>query len=177
MIETLLNFTHRRPERFTVLFEQGPFELRQYQPMVCARVYFSGNFSDSIKMGMDHLGQYLAGNNFKITKIPHHGPYFQIHRANQWELGLILPEEIQLLTAPKPMNRLIRIEEIVSQKVAALKYSGAISPERVIRKGEELKRWLWKNKLRLDGPLKFMRNDLGPNVTFFKTSEVLFDVA
>lgn len=177
MFATLLNLKSHDHSRFSVLREQGPFELRLYQKMVCAKVQMKGNFHEVLKIGMHHLYQYLEGNNFKVSKILHYGPYFQIHRSNAWEVGIILPKEIDFLTAPKPLSRIIQIEEVYPQKVAALKFSGEISSERVIRKGEELKRWLWKNQFKVDGPLRFIRNDLGPSLAIFRHSEVLFDVA
>ena len=177
MFGSLLNLRPLDHHRFSVLRNQGPFELRLYQKMVCAKVLMSGSFQEVVKVGMHHLYQYLEGNNFKVSKILHHGPYFQTHRSNAWEIGIILPAELELMTAPKPINRIIRIEEVPVQKVAALRYSGEISSERVIRKGEELKRWLWKNQLAVGGPLRFVRNDLGPSLAFLRQSEVLLDVA
>lgn len=176
MFMSLLNWKAQEESRFTLLAAQGPFELRSYQRMVCAKIAVTGSFEEALANGISHLNDFIEGNNFKVDKILNHGPFFQIHKVNHWEIGLILPTDMKLGTVPKPINRMIKIEELVPGRVGVLRFKGHTSRENFHRKGEELKKWLNYKGLSAQGPVRISRHDLTLPLPFFRHNEVHMDV-
>lgn len=176
MFMSLLNWKAQEEARFTLLHCQGPFEIRQYQRMICAKISVTGSFEEALANGINHLNDYLEGNNFRVDKIINHGPYFQIHKVNHWDIGLILPPEMKIVNAPKPINRMIKIEELLPGRVGVLRFKGHTSRELFHRRGEELKKWLNFKGLNGNGPVRISRHDLTVPLPFFRHNEVHIDV-
>lgn len=176
MFMSLLNWRAQEESRYTLIGCQGPFEMRAYQRMVCAKIAVTGSFEEALAMGINHLNDYTEGNNFKVDRILNYGPFFQIHQSNHWEIGLILPPSYKLATAPKPINRMVKIEEINSGRVGVLRFKGHTSRENFHRKGEELKRWITHKGLESSGPVRISRHDLTVPLPFFRHNEVHVDI-
>lgn len=176
MFLSLLNWKAQEEARFSLQYNQGPFEIRMYQRMVCASISLTGTFEESLANGIRQLSDYLEGNNFKVSKIQNCGPYFQIHKVTSWDIGLILPRSFTVMNAPKPINRLIRIEEINPVKVGVLRFKGNTSKEVFFRKGDELMRWLNFKGISPNGPLRIARHDLSIPLPFFRNNEMHMDV-
>lgn len=173
MFLSLLNLKAAVDTRFTVLAGQGPFELRYYQRMVCAKVNLPGTYEDAVKNGMQYLLDYIGGNNFKVLQIKNYGHLFHIHKVNSWDVGLILPAEI---SAPKPINRLIKIEELPPGKVATLRFNGPLNSEIIERRGEDLRKWLNFRHMNSNGPLTVARHDSLFPFSFLNVNEVQMEV-
>lgn len=163
-------------ERFRLLLRQGPFELRLYERMICAKIPFEPPFESSSKEAFEHLSRYLQGNNFKTDKILNHGPFFQVHKNNSWEMGIILPKDLDFHHVPKPIHRFIKIEELPPCRVASLKHRGGDSITDILERGETLKRWLTKHELSISSPVRLARYHSSLPWSFFSHQEVLFDV-
>jgi hypothetical protein len=174
---SLLNWRAQEESRFTLLSNQGPFEVRLYQRMLSARISVTGSFEEALGNGISHLNDYLEGNNFKVDRIENYGPYFQIHKVNHWEIGIILPTTMNASNAPKPINRLIKIEEISPGRVGVLRFKGQTSRETFHRRGEELKKWLNYKGLNAPGPVRISRHDLTIPLPFFRHNEVHMDIS
>lgn len=176
IILSLLNLKAQDEARFSLMMTQGPFEVRLYQKLLCARVSLPGSFEEVLKEGMRHLSEYLEGTNFKVKKILHAGPLFQLQKNNDWEIGMVLPSEWNLLNIPKPISRYIKIEEWSPHTAGVLRYRGGLTPEVFQRKGEELKRWIKMKGLNSMGPVRVSRHDHFLAVPFFRPNEVHLDI-
>jgi hypothetical protein len=175
-ILSLLNWKTVESSRFTLLSAQGPFELRQYERMCCAIINIQGKCEEALTEGLLHLGEYLDGNNFKVSKIISSGTFFQIYKVNSWDIGLILPANLDLHTTPKPINRRVRIESLDPVRVGVLKFKGKASLEVLQRREEELKKWILHKGLSYTGPLKVSHLDLGLPLSFMRTNEIHIDI-
>lgn len=173
---SLLNWKAQEEARFTLMMSQGPFEVRLYQKLLCARVSLEGSFDEAIKNGMKHITEYLEGTNFKVERILRAGPCFHLNKVDQWDVGMILPPELDILSVPKPISRLIKIEEWSPCTVGVLRFRGGVTPEIFHRKGEELKRWIKRRGLNSHGPLRVSRNDFLLQLPFFRPNEVHLDI-
>lgn len=176
MIMSLLNLKVADDSRFTVISNQGPFELRYYQKMICARVSVPGAYEEAISNGMKLLFDYIKGNNFKVHQIKNYGHLLHVHKVNSWDVGLILPADLTAAAVPKPINRLIKIEELPPGKVASLRFGGPTSHKIFERRGEDLKKWLKFKGLSHDGPVKIAEHDYPFPLSFLKVNEVQMDV-
>src|SRR5690606_25781714 len=88
--------------------------------------------------------------------IENSGCFYQVMKENLWELGILLPQGLSIPSAPKPINKTVRITEIPSGRFGTMKFKGDLKPELIQRKGEELKKWLDFKGLRNKGPLRIM---------------------
>ncbi|MFP5385507.1 MAG: heme-binding protein [Bacteriovoracia bacterium] len=141
-ILSLFNWKGEAFERFTVLCSQGPFELRLYHRMLCGRVRTGGSQEDALKKGTTYLKDYINGNNFRVSKITNNGNFFYTKHGNLWETGVLLPPDMTLFNAPKPINRLVKIDELPPARVAVLKSVGKYSLSLFERKASELEKWI-----------------------------------
>lgn len=176
IILSLLNLKAQDEARFSLMMSQGPFEVRLYQKLLCARVSLPGSFEEALKEGVRHLSEYLEGTNFKVRKILHAGPLFQLQKNNDWEVGMVLPPEWDIFSVPKPISRFIKIEEWAPHAVGVLRYRGSLTPDIFHRKGEELKRWIKKKGLNSIGPVRLSRHDHFWATPFFRPNEVHLDI-
>lgn len=175
VLASLLNLKIPVAERYSVLQVQGPFEVRLYQRMVCAKMSLTGPYEDILKIGSRYLSEYFDGNNFKVEKVESTGCLFQVMRENGLELGVILPANVTISNAPQPINRMIRINELPTAKVASLSFRGTQSHELFTRRGEELKRWLDFKGIQVKGPLRVMRVT-SSTMPFLRNYEVQFEI-
>lgn len=176
MFFSLLNLKTTYDNRFTVLEDHGPFELRFYQRMMCAKVSIPGTYEEALRDGTQYLIDYIQGNNFKVLHIKNHGHLFHVHKPNSWDVGLILPHDLSPNSVPKPINRMVKIEEVLPGKVAVLRFKGNLTPKIIERRAEDLRKWLHFRKLNASGPLRVAHNDSIFPFSFLKTNEVQMDV-
>jgi hypothetical protein len=174
---SLLNVGPLQESRYKLIDSQGPFEIRFYQQMLCAKLSLSGSYGEVLKEGLRHLNEFIGGNNFKVHKIEKHGPVFHIHTPEHWEIGIILPSSMSAVSAPRPINRLIKIEEISPGRVGVLRFHGKDDQQLFFKRSEELKKWLVHKGLKHDGPFIITRPP-GQliNIPFLRQNEVHLNV-
>lgn len=172
---SLLNWRATEELRFTRLASLGPYELRLYQKMWCAKVSIQGEFDDALKDGRQLLMDYIEGNNFKVARIEKPTSFFQIHKVSTWDVGIILPISFTAFNAPKPINRMIRIEELNPGKVGVLRYRGKTSRDIFHQKGEELTHWLFSKGFKPNGPLKINLDHNMP-LNYLKNNEIHMEI-
>jgi hypothetical protein len=173
---SLLQWKAQDEARFSTLTELGPFEIRLYQRLFCAKLPVKGPFEEAFHQGVAELNDYIEGCNFKVEKIPNAGPYFHSLSQESWELGVILPSGFLAEDWPLPINRKIRLMEIPPGRVSVLRFKGTISKELILRKQAELQRWLNLKGLRPFGQLRVYRHDLTLPVPFFRHNELHLDI-
>lgn len=176
MFLSLLNWRTLDEARFTLLENQGPFEIRYYQRMLCARIKINGLFEEAVTTGMGYLNDFVEGNNFKVSRITNHGPMFYAKTEDSWEVSLILPENQSINDLPSPINRLIRIEETIAGKAAALRFSGSLSGELIERRCADLNKWIKRKGLRSSGPVRVSGQDFLFPLPFYRNNEIMIDV-
>lgn len=161
--------------RFTRLTSHGPYEVRLYQKMWSAKVSIQGEFNEAFKEGCQLLIDYIEGNNFKVARIGRPTSFFQVHKSSTWDIGMILPKTFTALNTPKPINRMVKIEELSPGKVGVLRYRGKTSRDIFHQKGDELAHWLLGRGLRTNGPLKVNLDNLMP-LNYFKNNEIHVEI-
>jgi hypothetical protein len=156
---SLLNFKTPATEKYSVVSEQGPFELRLYHRMNCASMSLTGPFNEIFKMGIHYLDEYRNGNNFKFEKIDEVDYFFQMMKENTVEIGFFFPVGMTFTTIPKPINRTIRLKELGPAKFATLRFKGHESNELFIRRAQDLKKWIEYQNLKMPGKASKIQSD------------------
>lgn len=174
-LTSIFNFRVSGEHRYTVITSQGPFEIKLYERMTSAHMSLTGPYEEVMSIGTGYIQEYIEGNNLKVERIEGTGCFYQLMRDSIWELGVLLPSGLSAQSAPKPINKMIRISELPPGRFGTLKFNGQLSPELLLRKGEELKKWLDYKGLVVKGPLRIMRLGTFP-LPFIKNFEVQFEL-
>ena len=133
---------------YTVVEQEGSFEIREYPAVLAAEVTVQGAREDAIGDGFKRLADFIFGNNTKQTdiamtapveqqsaqnvptseNIPMTAPVEQEAAAqggeNSWTVRFIMPSKYTKQTLPKPNNDKVKIKQIPAKKVAAIRFSG-----------------------------------------------------
>lgn len=168
---SLFVFDDSEIEASSVLLKQGPFEVRDVPRMNCAKVTLK---EMSPQEGKNILTEYLHGNNFRVQLISSLGHPFIVRKASEIELGILLPLEMSYSDIPKPVNRLIKIEELPPTKMGSLIFKGEPSDERIERREYELKKWLNVKGQRYFGPVRLTSDEF--MIPSLRTNEILIEI-
>jgi hypothetical protein len=176
LLGSLLNLKGLEESRYTLLGSQGPFEIRLYQRMAVAKVMVQGDFNQAFQQGKKHLLDYLQGSNLRLEKIETSSLFFQTERQNAWEVGVILNSIRVNSEIPKPINRLVRLEEISPGKVATLKCNGVTSQEIFSERKNQLMKWLNLKSYSVNGPARIFHHSSSMPIPFLRDKEVMIDI-
>lgn len=171
---SLLNFKLGEEVIENFSTRQGPFEVRMNPRMICAKISIPNYESSSLSSSLKILGEYLDGNNFRVEMIQRHNSHFQTFKTNSVEVGYILCPSLKMADVPKPISRLIKIEECLSTRVGVLKFKGGADVDKIHRRGEELRKWLHHRGWKYYGPLTFTTDNF--LISNLRTNEVQIDL-
>lgn len=174
-LTSIFNLRVTGESRYSLLTSQGPFEIKLYERMTSASMSLTGPYEEVMSIGTRYIKEYLEGNNLKVERIEGPGCFFQRMKDSIWELGILLPSGLNVHSAPKPINKMIRITELPPGRFGTLKFKGELSPELIVRKGEELKKWLDFKGLKIRGPLRIMKL-AALSLPFTRNYEVQFEL-
>lgn len=140
---------------YEVLFHEGAREIRQYRPLLLARVTVPGDFQHASQRAFHRLADYLFGRNLgrkqliqydpsfkEKTKRHTKVPFWQEKLEGGWRMCFVLPSGIRQHDAPAPFDRGIEIYSAPAHTVACLTYNGKNHPERIAQKVKSLRAWI-----------------------------------
>jgi len=119
----------------------GKMEIRKYPGMMLATVY---GYSDNAAFGM--LFDYIAGNNESKRKIPMTTPVISSEKiamtapviSNSQSFSFVLPRTYEANTAPEPIDKRIRIEQVPARRVAVIRFRGRATAKDLKARTSEL---------------------------------------
>lgn len=147
---------------YSVMLSEGDKEIRKYNPFILATITINGPFEKARKEAFLGLANYIFGKNkdnkhLKMTApvlqgetselIPMTSPFIQVPTGAGWSMSFILPMQYTLATAPTPQDKRIQLHKKPEHVVAALRYSGVNTEEKIRKYSAELTRWLSKKHL------------------------------
>jgi len=169
---------------FEIIRSEKTFELRQYPPILIAKVLLSGPFETAYKSGGDILKDYLDGNNYKQVKLAETiapiatpskaTPYMMKSRPEGWEVSCVLPGHLSCETAPRPVEQKIHFEELASRPVAVFKFTGKAPYSFIMKKTEELRSWAKSSDLKLNSTSRIVVYKSG-FLPFLRKNEIQLD--
>ena len=182
--------------KYTVLKEDGDFELRRYEPRIVAEVSVDGDLDSASGKGFRILADYIFGNNRVApnasmtvapeasTKIAMTAPVSlepigqtkALTGAREWRVEFTMPSEYTLATLPKPNNPSIRIREIPAKTYAAVRYSGMNTESRINEENQRLVEWVKRDGLVPNGLPELARYNPPWTLPMFKRNEILIPV-
>ena len=142
---------------YTVIEQNGAFELRQYPPHIVAETMVEGAFDEVGKNGFRRLADYINGENrnkqsiamtapvsqeAQSEKIAMTAPVSQEKAGGRWRITFVMPSKYTLDTLPEPIDSRVTIEQEPGRIVAAMRYSGTWSRKGYEDNKERLLAWI-----------------------------------
>ncbi len=174
---------------YTVLKADGDFELRQYEPMIIAKVTVSGSLDQASGRGFRVLADYIFGNNrvngatismtapvtmvAQSERIEMTSPVTLTERNGRWTMQFVMPSDYTMATLPRPNNPAIEIEQRAEQYYAVARFSGFTGEQKVAEQSEALLKWLADLELTPLSAPEIARYDPPWTLPFFRRNEVM----
>ncbi len=158
---------------YTVVEQDGDFELRQYAPMLAAETLITNaDFDDASNIAFDPLFRYISGNNRGQKKIAMTTPVVQTadtgekiamttpviqqagpagSPAGGYRVAFIMPSTYTRETVPEPRDPNVRIVATPARLVAALRFSGRLTEDLNRKKEQALRAELVQRGLTVSG--------------------------
>jgi hypothetical protein len=180
---------------YSVLQQQGDYELREYESLVVASTLVDSNFDEAGKQAFRRLFNYISGDNESARKIDMTAPVLATENRpadkekiamtapvirekveQGWRFSFVLPASYTLATAPLPIDERVNLEQIPSRKVAAVQYSGRWNQARFDENTALLLQWIAEQQLESDSPPRVAGYDPPWTLPFLRRNEVLVDI-
>ncbi|MCC5794032.1 MAG: heme-binding protein [Gammaproteobacteria bacterium] len=179
---------------FTVLSQEGRFELRAMAPHLVAEITVDATFGNAANRGFRPLVRYISGANRSQEKISMTAPVTQApggeriamtapvaqSTAEQGEgyvVSFVIPARYTLETVPLPADPRITIREVPSEIVAVLRYRGTWGARRYAAREAELLERLARQGLQPAGPSRWARYNSPFSLPPFRRNEVIIPLA
>lgn len=180
---------------FTLVSQDGSFEIRDYPGLVAAEVTVPGEQKAAGNAGFRLLADYIFGANTSKEKIAMTAPVVQAPRqapsetiamtapvtqsqsSKGWTVRFIMPKGSTLERLPTPNDARVSLVEIAPARVAVLRFSGLASPSDVAEKTAALQQMSSAAKLAPAGPVALAQYDPPWTPWFMRRNEVMLPVA
>ena len=117
-----------QPE-YTVVREEGAFELRRYAPYLLAETEVDASFMSAGNVAFGRLFRYISGANTTRTEIAMTAPVEQAREGDTYRVAFVVPRKYTRETVPQPTDPTVRIREVPARSIAAWRYSGRWTEE------------------------------------------------
>ena len=179
---------------FTVLFQEGNIEIREYEPRIIAHVKTIGDFDDASSKGFKMLADFIFGNNTinntskKISmtapvlaslsskKLSMTAPVIAENNNNEWSIAFVMPKEFTIENLPVPNNQNIRITALPKEKFAVIVFSGLVRESSYDKKVNLLNEFIKKKKLIPLSTIQIARYNPPWTLPFFRRNELLIKI-
>lgn len=98
-------------------------EIREYPSQIWARTI--GEQKDAFQT----LSEYISGYNKTMEKIAMTAPVIIFNSNEGRAMAFIMPQGKTLRSLPKPLTERVKLEAVASRKVAAIAFSGIVTPD------------------------------------------------
>ena len=180
---------------YTVVIKDNNFELRDYDPMIIVEATIDDDFENAGNKAFRRLFAFITGNNMANseiamtapviadpagmspgTDIAMTAPVLQEYSKSGWRYAFVLPDDLTLETAPKPMDDDVKLAEVAGNKVAVIQFSGLWSEESMQDETSELNDWISTNNLRSSSGSRWAGYNPPWTILFLRRNEVMIDV-
>ena len=179
--------------KYQVIYQDGDFEIRQYEPRIIAEVTVPGDLDSASGDGFRMLAGFIFGNNHmanetevfvsaeRSQKISMTAPVTiepenlegSFSQSRQWRVEFTMPSQYTLRTLPIPNNPAIHIKEIPSKTYAVVRYSGLNTEHRINKETQRLFDWIDSQNLNMKGTPELARYNPPWTSPMLRRNEVL----
>jgi hypothetical protein len=170
--------------KYQVVRKLGNVQIRRYPKIVIAKVS---------NLELDNFGllfRFISGNNKQKAKVKMTAPVVSQNTSQeikmtspvlsefsrQGYMAFVMPSELNLETTPLPLDSRVKIEEVPSRLVAALRFSGSWSEDHFEEKTRELLQELANANITTKGTVFTMLYNPPFTPSFLRRNEVAIEV-
>lgn len=191
---------------YTVIKQEGDFELRVYRSMIVAETTVSGSLDSAGDDGFRAIAGYIFGANTSkgtsssekiamtvpVTMAPETATSNQRgsekiamtvpvtmqpgSTPDRWRMHFVMPGKYTLESLPIPENPAVTLRQIAPQRVAVNRFSGFSGETKVAEKTAALNLWVAKNDLKPTGTAQLARYNAPITPPPFRRNEILLTV-
>jgi hypothetical protein len=176
---------------FTVVLQDGAFELRDYPSLIVAEVTVSGGQKEAANRGFRLLAGYIFGGNSRRQsiamtapvaqepageRIAMTAPVSQTRDADTWRVRFTMPGRYSLADLPAPNDPRVSLKAAPAGRFAVLRFSGLAEPNAVDGKIAALGVWVSAHHLRAVGPASLAQYNPPWTLWFMRRNEVMIPV-
>lgn len=177
---------------YTVVLEDGDFEIREYAPSIVAETVVSGEFEDAGSRAFRKLFNYIDGENHASSEIAMTAPVSQQAEGRKiamtspvsqepaeegWAVSFMMPAAFTMDTIPQPNDESVVLRQIPSYRAAAIRYSGTWSQENFDEHLSELQAWIASKDLETAGDPVWARYNAPFTPWFMRRNEILIPLS
>ena len=178
---SLLGIRTAEEPNYSVLLAEGNKELREYPGLVVARTFMSGTYDQTANDSFRVLAGYIFGKNRgtntegteAASKIPMTAPVLQEKTEDGWQMSFVMPSAHNLNSLPEPLDDRVDLTELPAFRIAAIRYTGLTSEQKINDKAAELEAWLQEKGIKSAGKPLSARYDPPWTLPFLRRNEVL----
>jgi hypothetical protein len=162
---------------YGTLVDDDPFELRAYPDLIAAEVVRPGTRREALRDGFAPLAGYIFAKDREGARLSMTAPVTQAPAdSGDWSVRFFMPAQYRFEDLPRPADSEVRLRELTARRVAAVRFSGRTTDERVAAREAELRAWMSERGLSpASQPVYAYYNDpLTPG--FLRRNEVLIEV-
>jgi len=188
---SVLGVRSEETPNYSVVMAEDNKEIRAYDPYMLAQTVVQGSYDESSNQAFRILFDYISGANQTSEKISMTAPVTQGQQGEKiemtapvtrkptgdgWSMAFVLPSKYDFDTAPRPTDARVELVQVPAKTMAALRYRGFTSAEKILRLGTELMDWSEQNGfLPVAAPVS-ARYDPPWTIPFLRRNEVLVEV-
>ena len=124
---------------YTVVEQDGAFELRDYSAILVAETAVNGDRSAALKAGFQQLAAYIFGN--KREKIAMTAPVLSDGAKGVWRTRFVMPARFTAATLPE-MPDGVTASELPSRRMAVVRFAGVGNGPLLAEQEARLRSWL-----------------------------------
>lgn len=174
--------------KYTVLIQDGEFELRNYAPSVQAEVTVQGSREEAGSRAFQALFQYISGANRRRQQIAMTAPVGQSEKiamtapvgqspsSKGWVVSFMLPASYSPGTAPEPTDPQVRLNALPARRVASVRYAGGDDEDSYQSHLKALQQWMFLRSLKGTGELVWARYNPPFTPPWLRRNEILMTV-
>jgi effector-binding domain-containing protein len=163
--------------KYEIIRKIGKVEIRSYPKIVVAKV------ENTEIDAFDLLYKFITGNNRQKTKVKMTTPVVSQKIAmtspvlsDIGSMAFVMPAEYSIETTPEPIDNNVKISEMPSRIVAALRFSGSWSETHFERETKELLNELSEARIKTKGGVFTMLYNPPFMPSFLRRNEVAIEV-
>ncbi|MEE2835098.1 MAG: heme-binding protein [Myxococcota bacterium] len=176
-----------QPAYETVL-RQSVFEVRRYEPFIVATTPIRGQGRAQMSDGFRSLAGYIFGRNQPREKLAMTAPVLAttgealgmtapvITDRSAGHMAFVMPSQRTLADLPRPTGRGITLKTTDWGLVAAVRYAGYATEERVQRQTKSLNEWLTKQGYEVRGEALSAQYNSPSAMPLLRRNEILIPV-
>jgi hypothetical protein len=137
-------------------YQEG-IEIRYYPAAIHAKIYTNAqSYREISSPGFSTLAGYIFGGNDNNRKIAMTAPVHMEFGKKGASMSFVMPSAYDMDDLPNPNNPAVQLEESEPEHIAAIRFGGYASEEKIIVYSEKLRDFLLKNDIEYKGNFRYL---------------------